>query len=196
MLHGPLGDPATLDAVRKRGSLLLSRHVDYFTTATPHQTVAALFTGWTLVGSRPADESDHWADFVLHRNGCWIGLSFPAAPDLTTTGAHSDWRLAARRDALWPPLTGAQRLRLVLAAVRGQRGNRVTGQSISDFLDAVARDCYASMLPLDLWDAPDAWKRSGVATIVLTAPIPDPDGQVAAARTLAALGAFDRPRPR
>lgn len=191
-LHGPLASPSDARAVQVRGRFLIEMHSHLFNRATPEETTAALFAGWTRCGLRVGDAPDGRHVFVWRRGTQWVGLQFdaevedPPTPidpntDPVTIIDYLPLMHRRRRNPIWDSLTGAERLQQVLDGLACPSANITTGPV--DFLASLATRFRLGSLFVVRSIEP--WRE--MANIVMTEDLPDPDGELASARMLAAL---------
>lgn len=200
-LHGPLARPRNLRDVLARLMLLSKAHGPAFDNATIDEAVGALFPGWSVCGHR-YDEEDCRHVYVLRHHLTWVGFgtfaettkpAHPKTPDpdemvnyLALLRTHSD-------RSPWYAVNGVERLEQLRAALTRRTLDRpIEADTAVRFLEIAnargsEKHLFSSRNHVDY-----------MADIMRTDDITDPDGTLAAARTMEALGRYPHlwpPRP-
>lgn len=189
-----------LSGILERGLVLAQAHGPRFDNATPDEVVGALFAGWTLCGKR-ASVGTGGPDrhvYVWRRGARWVGFTLfaeatvPTGTDADPVRVHDYVTLIdpGPGEDPWESLPGRERIRCVLGGPRGPARARrvVSAVGAVEFLDALIGACELGRRTR---------ARGGhlvdMVSIMLGEDMPDPDGEVAAARMMAALGGFGLP---
>lgn len=191
-LHGPLASPSDLRAVIARTDFLIRDHGHLFDSATPTETTDALFPGWECCGLRvsAAPESRHV--YVWRRGAQWVGFDFcarepdppppPRSPNLQAALDYLSLMKEAHMGSTpkWDTLTGTDRLRRVRDGFITNRAIITVGP-VEFLADVTSRHETGVSMGYNV----ESYRQT--ANIVMVEDLPDPDGQLASARILAAL---------
>lgn len=174
--------------------MLTKGHASAFEKATPTDVVTALFSGWTLCGSRRGAPDGSRHVFLLHHSTGWLGFGLfaedikPAPPTTPDPAAMVDYLAlmrAHREHAPWHTLDGARRLERMRTALTLNTLDRpIRATTAVEFLEAADARCanshrFAGANHIDY-----------MCDILVTDDFADPDGTLAAARTLSGLGRY------